>query len=108
MTRFAILALIALTSCGTLQNSALKVNSGDTKEQVIAAMGQPQDRQFQGEDEVWQFCQTGAGFGYHDYRVVWFYRGRVTGITSYKDHTPASGCAGHFKPVQWSEAPKHE
>jgi hypothetical protein len=108
MKRVAVVSLLLFISCGTLQKNALKINPGDGKEQVIAVLGQPQDRQFQGETEVWQFCQTGAGFGYHDYRVVWFYRGKVTGITSYKDHTPASGCAGHFRPVQWEEAPKHE
>lgn len=53
------------------------------------------------------YCQTGAGFGYHDYRMIWFYNGKVTGITSYKDSTPASSCAGRFKPVRWENAPDH-
>jgi hypothetical protein len=65
------------------------------------------DRQFHGDDEVWKYCQTGAGFGYHDYRMIWFYRGKVTAITSYKNYTPASGCSGHFDSVHWTEAPKH-
>lgn len=98
-------AAAMLITCGSLEKKSILVNPGDDKERVIAAMGPPQDRQFEGENEVWQYCQTGAGFGYHDYRMVWFYRGRVTGITSYKDSTPA---AGHFKPVRWEDAPKRQ
>lgn len=102
------ICLLLVLACGGLQNKAMLVNSGDDKQRVLAIMGSPQDRQFQGDNEVWQYCQTGAGFGYHDFRMIWFYRGKVTGVTSYKDHTPASGCAGHFKTVRWEDAPRHE
>jgi hypothetical protein len=109
MKRLMMIALIGtLLSCGSLQNRAMLVNPGDDKDRVMTVMGTPGDRQFQDDNEVWQYCQTGAGFGYHDYRMVWFYRGKVTGITSYKDHTPASGCSGHFRPVRWEEAPRHQ
>jgi len=103
-----VVAIGSLVACGTLQKKAMQINPGDDKNQVLAVMGAPGDRQFLGDDEVWQYCQTGAGFGYHDFRMVWFYRGKVTGITSYKDYTPASGCSGHFKTVRWEDAPKHQ
>lgn len=94
-----------LIGCGTLEKKAALINPGDTKERVLQDMGPPGDRQFRGKDEAWQYGQTGAGFGYHDFRIVWFYDGKVTGLTSYKDHTPASSAASHFKPIRWEDAP---
>jgi hypothetical protein len=99
----AILLLVA--SCGTLDKKALLINHGDSKEQVLNVMGPPDDRQFKGKYEAWQYCQTGAGFGYHDYRIVWFYDGILTGINSYKSSRPASSCVTDIKPINWDEAP---
>lgn len=106
-TKLAIfsLAIIILSACGTLEKKSILINSGDDKNRVLSIMGTPDDRQLQGQNEVWQYCITGAGFGYHDYRVIWFRNGMVTGITSYKDHTPASSCVGHFKTIRWEDAP---
>lgn len=106
--QFAILAAVLpvfLVACGSLEKKAILLNLGDSKEQVLAAMGPPDDRQLNGENEAWQYCQTGAGFGYHDYRTVWFYRGQVTGINSYKSSRPGSSCVTDIKPIKWEEAP---
>jgi|SRR5688572_21559347 hypothetical protein len=100
-------AVVLALACGSLQKNAVLVNAGDDKQRVLEVLGTPGDTQFQGSAEVWQYCQTGAGFGYHDYRVVWFRDGRVTGVTSYKDTTPASSCAAHFRQVRWEEAPDY-
>ena len=82
----SVLARLAtLSACGSLKKKSALINPGDQKAQVMVVMGPPQDRQFRDKNEVWQYCVTGAGFGYHDYRMVWFYDGRVTGITSYKN-----------------------
>jgi len=94
-----------LSACGTLEKKSFLVSAGDGKEKVLSIMGPPGDRQFRGKDEAWQYGQTGAGFGYHDFRVIWFYDGKVTGITSYKDYTPATSAAAHFKPIRWEDAP---
>lgn len=101
------LAMITLTACGTLEKKTILINPDDDKTRVLEIMGTPDDRQMLGQNEVWQYCVTGAGFGYHDYRVIWFRNGRVTGITSYKDSTPASSCVGHFKTIRWEDAPDH-
>jgi len=97
--------LLVLSACGTLDKKAVLINLGDTKEQVLKVMGSPDDRQFKGKNEAWQYCQTGAGFGYHDYRVFWFYDGKVTGVNSYKSSRPASSCVTDIKPINWDEAP---
>lgn len=99
------LLCVLLAGCGTLQKQAALINPGDTRERVRELMGEPGDRQFQGQNEAWQYGQTGAGFGFHDFRIVWFYDGKVTGLTSYKDTTPASLAAAHFRPIRWEDAP---
>jgi hypothetical protein len=98
---------MVLFSCANLEEKTILLNPGDEKQRVLDIMGTPRDRQFRGTAEAWQYCQTGAGFGYHDYRVVWFRNGLVTGITSYKDYTPASSCAGHLREVRWEDAPDY-
>lgn len=98
-------AASALTGCGSLEKKSALLNLGDTKEGVLAAMGPPDDRQLKGDNEAWQYCQTGAGFGYHDYRTVWFKSGKVVGINSYKSSRPASSCVTDIKPIKWEEAP---
>jgi len=89
---------LSIASCRTMElaNKTIQINKGDDKAKVLQVMGTPQDRQFLGDYEVLQYCITGAGFGYHDYSAIWLRSGQVVGITTYKDHTPASSCRGHF------------
>lgn len=105
LTVICALLCAALSACGTLDKQAALVDQGDTKEQVIAKMGAPADRQFKGDQEAWQYCQTGAGFGYHDHRVIWFKAGKVTGLNSFKSTRPGTSCVAGIKPVNWEEAP---
>lgn len=83
----------------------MMINVGDTKEQVMSHIGPPDDRQAKELNEAWQYCQTGAGFGWHDYRIVWFRDEKVTGLNSYKSTRPGSSCMADIKPVKWEEAP---
>lgn len=100
-----VVALLMLGACGTLEHKTAGINPGDSMDRVRELMGSPRDRQFKDSKEAWQYCVTGAGFGFHDYRIIWFREGRVTGITSYKDSTPGANCASRFRPVIWEEAP---
>lgn len=102
MKKWIAFMALGLTACGSLERQVAAVNPGDTQAAVTAAMGAPGDRQFNGNIEVWQYCQTGAGFGYHDFRQVWFRDGRVVSVSSYKDHSAAMSCSGNFRPVDWS------
>ena len=104
---YFIVFAVTIFGCGTLEKKSILINVDDDKQKVLSIMGTPDDRQMQGKNEVWQYCVTGAGFGYHDYRIIWFQNGLVTGITSYKDTTPASSCTGHFKTIRWEDAPDH-
>jgi hypothetical protein len=102
----SVLAL-SIISCRTMElaNKTIHINKGDAREKVLQVMGTPQDRQFIADYEVLQYCITGAGFGYHDYSAIWLRSGQVIGITTYKDHTPASSCRGHFRTFRVEDAP---
>lgn len=101
----AVFFISFLTACGSLEKKSIMLNIGDSKEQVLSVMGTPDDRQLQGENEAWQYCQTGAGFGYHDYRTIWFFRSKVTGINSYKSTRPGASCMTDIRHIKWEDAP---
>jgi hypothetical protein len=100
-----VLMAFSLSACGTLEKKASMVNAGASKADVMGALGEPDDRQMRGNLEAWQYCQTGAGFGYHDYRIVWFQDGRVTGLNSYKSTRPGASCRTDLREVRWEDAP---
>ena len=102
---FAIILIIFVSACVSLEKKSILVSIGDSKDRVLEVMGTPDDRQLKGDNEAWQYCQTGAGFGYHDYRIFWFYKGKVTGINSYKSTRAGSSCMADVRPVNWEEAP---
>ncbi|MBY6225445.1 hypothetical protein [Ferrimonas balearica] len=99
----AVLSALLLSACGTLDDKTILINPGDSKDKVLGIMGVPHDRQFQQQNEAWQYCVSGAGFGYNDHKIIWFFDARVTGITSYR--TSRSGCQGATKTINWEEAP---
>ena len=95
-----------LVACGSLEKKSALIGIGDDKEHVLKILGQSGDRQFKGSNEAWQYCQsTGAGVGYHDYRIIWFDNGKVTGISSYKSNRAGSSCMTEIRSVRWEKAP---
>jgi hypothetical protein len=92
-------------STSSMVRNSISVTPGQAKEEVLSVMGTPKDRQFQGKDEAWQYCATDySGFGADQYIVVWFYDGKVTGLTSYKNQMMGN-CESFFKTIKWEEAP---
>ena len=94
-----------IQGCGTLDSKTILIDPGDDKEKIIGILGVPYDRQFEQTKEAWQYCVSGAGFGYNDHKIVWFTEGKVTGITTYR--TSRSGCSGAVKTIRWEEAPDY-
>ncbi|MCK8046919.1 hypothetical protein MSG37_18685 [Shewanella sp. 1CM18E] len=99
------IVFLLISGCGTLDSKTILIDAGDSKEKVIEIMGTPYDRQFDGQKEAWQYCVSGAGFGYNDHKVIWFVNRKVTGITSYR--TTRSGCTGAVKSIKWEDAPDY-
>jgi hypothetical protein len=112
-TQFIILFVafvIFVTGCAALaphelQGKAINIQVGQTREEVTAIMGSPQNRQFKGQDEAWQYCETSyTGAAGDDYLIIWFNQGLVTGTTTYKNHNHGF-CESYFKTIQWEDAP---
>lgn len=100
-----LLCLFALTACATssqLVSKSTLIDPGATKADVTSIMGPPQDRQFNGKDEAWQYCTT--GFSTDNYVVVWFNNGYVTGVQTYKN-SGTGFCHTFFRTVNWQDAP---
>ena len=98
-----LLTVILITGCGTLDKKTILLNIGDSKEKVLEVMGAPADRQIKAYQEAWQYCVSGAGFGWNDHKIIWFESGRITGINSYR--SSVSGCTGGIQSVRWETAP---
>jgi len=96
---------LLLVSCGGLETKSNMINLGDGKDRVLNIMGPPDDRQFKGSNEAWQYCHAKTGIGIHDYRIIWLYNGKVTGMNSYKNPQPVWGCMKGIRPVRWEDAP---
>lgn len=89
----------------TLVKKSVLVSHGDTKERVLSIIGQPGDRQFNGEDEVWQYCKTDfTGLSHDKFVMVWFYQGQVTGVSTYNNNEFGT-CSSFFKTIKWEDAP---
>ncbi len=95
--------VVVMCSCGTaMQRKSLLIESGMTKENVVKIMGAPGNRQFDGREEVWQYCATGLISD--KYYVIWFYDSLVTGLTQYtEDNSPNT--SNGYKRIDWLNAP---
>ncbi len=101
-----MIILITFYGCATsITKKSVMINPGQSKAEVLEIFGTPENRQFQGKDEAWQYCQT--GWGTDEYVVIWFYDGKVTGITTYKSSAPTIDCTENFKTIKWEDAPDH-
>lgn len=83
--------------------NSLKVSPGDNKDFVLQVMGTPDDRQFKGSLEVWQYGMV-VSIGVCDYTIFWFENGKVFGLTSYR-HFSTMGCRSGLKSINWENAP---
>lgn len=97
-------ALLALTlsGCGSLETKSNTLKIGNTKSQVQRQMGPPDYSKAEKNLEIWQYA-TIAGFGYCDYRRVWFWKGKVTNISAYH-HASIAGCSAGLKRINWETA----
>ena len=104
--KFTVIVILAMliSACATVNEQFFTINPGDSKQSVLEKMGPPDDRQFHGKNEAFQYCTTGTSFGKSTFNVIWLYDGKVTGANTYTVAHAAS-CMGHFKPIKWENAP---
>ncbi len=96
--------ILLLSACASVNQSFFTINSGDTRQSVLNKMGSPDDRQFNGKNEAFQYCTTGTSFGKSTFNIVWFNDGVVTGANTYTVAHAAS-CMGHFRQIDWTNTP---
>ena len=103
---FLVLLNCAVLAPHVLRESSVKIEPNQSKDDVLAILGTPKNRQFEGNNEAWQYCETSyTSSAGDDYLTVWFFKGTVTGITTYKNHNYGS-CESFFKTIRWEDAPK--
>jgi hypothetical protein len=99
--------VLGLTACAThVLHQASALAPGATPAQVRALLGEPQDRQFQGHREAWQYCETGL---FQDtFVIVWFAEGQVTGLRTYQNTVGERGffCSSHLRAITWEDTPE--
>ena len=108
MKKYAILILaLVLTSTPAIAASAKKMieasdqlQPGQSKDQVTQIMGDPGNREFNGDREAWQYCGK-SGLTANKFVIVYFDHGHVERLATYT--RPWLGaCKGQYKPVQWN------
>ena len=105
MYKLLILAFsFLLWGCATVPVAFNEINAGDSKSDVVVKVGAPENRQFSGKNEAFQYCTTGTSLGVSTYNIIWFFDGKVTGVNSYSLERPGL-CSGHFKTLNWEDAP---
>ena len=108
MRRVAALIGFTLAGCASetqLVSGSAQITNGMSAAQVQQILGPPQNRQFSGLDEAWQYCETDyTGMAGDQYVLVWLYNGRVTGLERYTN-TLMGTCETYFRQVRFEYAP---
>lgn len=103
-----VTATILLSGCVSTNSSLAnfsQIQPGMSSQSVAQIMGAPQDRQFNGSQEAWQYCSTDlSGFQGDQYVLIWFQGQLVTGLQTYRN-TLVGTCETYFRTVNWDEAP---
>jgi hypothetical protein len=102
-------AVIILVGCARdtgLETKTLEVTPGMSAAEVRSILGAPQNRQFNGQKEAWQYCQTGIApvDGSDKYVLVWITNNRVVGMQTYTNKQHGT-CDSFFRNVKWEQAP---
>lgn len=96
------ISILLLAGCGSLSTKTSQLHIGDAQNDVLSVMGAANYSKTDGNLAIWQYA-TIAGFGYCDYRRVWFWKGRVTAVSGYH-HASIAGCSAGLKRFDWQTA----
>jgi hypothetical protein len=98
---------VTLVGCASgLDKASAQIEPGMSASAVQAILGQPQNRQFKGPSEAWQYCRTDyVGVGADKFVVVWFTNARATGVQTYQNKQGVGTCDNFFKTLSWESAP---
>jgi len=98
-----VTTVLFLSSCASsISNKSIDLEPGMSKQELTALMGRPGDRQFSGNVEAWQYCETGMSTD--DFLIVWLANGKVVETQTY-DNSFLGVCSSYFRTINWEEAP---
>ena len=107
MNKYITLVLVAtvlfLSSCAqTVATKSIYLEPGMSKTELAALLGTPGDRQFSGNVEAWQYCDT--GFAKDEYLIVWLADGKVVETQRY-ENAYSMGICSSYSTINWEDAP---
>ena len=96
--------LIAISGCSLvgIKEKTIAISPGANKNDVLAALGAPGDRQFSEANEAWQYCSI--GLVKNDHAIIWFVNSKVSGLEFYNTQGGPT-CESSFKTISWIDAP---
>ena len=103
VTSLFIILLVGCTAQSKVMTNSAKISAGMSKSELEELMGPPQNRQFEGTDEAWQYCAT--GFETDHFVLVWLSGDTVTGMKTYRNTEGFGTCDNFFRSVDWEESP---
>ena len=100
-------ALSLLASCASpgsaSRASLMSIVPGQSREDVIAFLGQPGDRTFRGSAEALTYCRSGL-MSTDDYSTIWLVNNRVVSLTTMSRGYGTLNCT-QFPEIDWGQAP---
>lgn len=100
-----IALFVGCASHSSMRKKSSKISSGMSVTKVTELMGAPQNRQFNGKYEAWQYCTTDySGLRSDLYTLIWVYDKEVIGLETYNNYEMGT-CDSFFKTIKWENAP---
>ena len=105
LSLFPVILLLACASQTMMVKNSSAIKAGMLTSELRELMGEPQNRQFEGNNEAWQYCSTDySGFETDHYVLVWIVDETVTGMQTYRN-AEIGMCGSFFRTVNWEDAP---
>lgn len=105
--RLAQAALVLALVGGPALAGTAEVQPGMDRSQVIAAMGEPRNRAFQGSTEALQYCKApGLIANGITFTTIWLQDGKVFAMTTQRKKIGVSGSCRSAPAIDWNSAPK--
>ena len=102
ITPLIVITVLFISSCANVATKSIDLEPGMSKTQLTSLLGRPGDRQFSGNVEAWQYCDT--GFAKDEYLIVWLANGKVVETQRYENSYSIGMCSS-YTTINWEDAP---
>ena len=95
--------IVACDESQELNTKAASIGPNSTRTEVLNVFGPPQKRDFQGQQEVWQYCTSGLES--HTYTAITLVAGNVSGLRNYSQVSFLDSCTAWFRDPSFDTPP---